>query len=352
MKPRILLVAKTVLVAAIFTTVEGVSAGSLTPPAGPVAATMKTLTDVEPRTAINATNTPGDADSLFKITQRGSYYLTGNITGVAGKMGIEIAASGVTLDLMGFDLAGVPGSLDGIGQSGGAQKDIAVINGSIRNWGAVGVNITSSNSYLANLLVANNTNDGITAGMGVVMNCSADQNGGFGINATSLSSTISNCGAQRNTDFGIRCAQGCTISNSWASGNTGGGFLIGSGSTITNCSAVVNTGDGISVSFGSIVSGNTCLSNGLAAGNGAGIHITGSDNRVEANNCAGNDRGIDVDGLGNFITRNICSGNTTNWDVAAGNVCLVVNAATAGAILGNSGGVAPGSTDPNANFTY
>jgi len=61
------------------------SAGDLNPPPGPVAPTMKSLSEVEPRIAINATNTPGDADSLFKITQPGSYYLTGNITGVAGK---------------------------------------------------------------------------------------------------------------------------------------------------------------------------------------------------------------------------------------------------------------------------
>src|SRR5678815_1587099 len=82
--------------------------GPLTPPGAP-APTMKTLDQVEPRVAINATNTPGDDDSLFKITQPGSYYLTGNITGVAGKHGIEIAASGVTLDLNGFDLVGVAG---------------------------------------------------------------------------------------------------------------------------------------------------------------------------------------------------------------------------------------------------
>lgn len=89
-------------------------AGDLNPPAGPVAPTHKTLTEIEPRTAINLANTPGDADSLFKITQPGSYYLTGNITGVAGKHGVEIATSGVSLDLMGFTLTGVAGSLDGV----------------------------------------------------------------------------------------------------------------------------------------------------------------------------------------------------------------------------------------------
>src|SRR5438552_15661460 len=76
-------------------------AGNLTPPAGPIAPTMKTLTEVEPRTAVNSANTPGDADSLYKITQPGAYYLAGNVQGVAAKNGIKIAASGATLALNG-----------------------------------------------------------------------------------------------------------------------------------------------------------------------------------------------------------------------------------------------------------
>ena len=47
-------------------------AGPLDPPAGPVTSTYKTLNEVEPRTPINVVNTPGDADSLFKITAPGS----------------------------------------------------------------------------------------------------------------------------------------------------------------------------------------------------------------------------------------------------------------------------------------
>jgi hypothetical protein len=93
---------------------SAVVAGPLVPPLGPVAPTGKTLAEVEPRIAINLANTPGDADSLFKITQPGSYYLTGNITGVTARHGIEIVASNVTLDLRGFEVRGVAGSLNGI----------------------------------------------------------------------------------------------------------------------------------------------------------------------------------------------------------------------------------------------
>ncbi len=85
-------------------------AGPLDPPAGPVTPTYKTLTEVEPRVAINAANTPGNSTCIFRITQPGSYYVTGNITGVSGKNGLEIGASNVTVDLNGYAVTGVPGS--------------------------------------------------------------------------------------------------------------------------------------------------------------------------------------------------------------------------------------------------
>jgi len=121
---------------------------------------------------------------------------------------------------------------------------------------------------------------------------------------------------------------------------------------VTGCTARLNSGDGIQVVSDCRVTDNSCDSNGNGSGDGAGIHATSSDNRIEGNNCTGADRGIDVDVAGNIIIRNTCSGNTTNWDVVAGNICLVVQGVTGAAILGNSGGVAPGSTDPNANFSY
>src|SRR5436190_21193357 len=74
--------------------------GPLTPPGAP-APTMKTLDQIEPRTPISALP--------FTIGAPGSYYVTGNLTGVAAQHGITINADNVTLDLGGFERAG-PGS--------------------------------------------------------------------------------------------------------------------------------------------------------------------------------------------------------------------------------------------------
>jgi len=42
---------------------------------------VKTLDQVEPRTIVNALNTPGDAKSMFVLSQPGSYYLIENLVG-------------------------------------------------------------------------------------------------------------------------------------------------------------------------------------------------------------------------------------------------------------------------------
>jgi parallel beta-helix repeat protein len=292
-------------------------AGPLDPPAGPVTPTYKTLSEVEPRTAINAANTPGDADSVFRITAPGSYYLTGNITGEVGKHGIEIVpgtGGGITLDLNGFDLRGVAGSLDGVSVTTlNFRANFAVVNGSVRNWGGAGVN-------LATLFAINSRVEGILA--------------------------------SGNTGGGILSFQASTISNCSAYLNGGTGISAGFGSTVADCTAQSNSLDGIACQSGCVVRGNNCSANGNGTGDGAGIHATGADNRIEGNNCIGADRGIDVDSAGNIIIRNTCSGSTTNWDVVAGNVILVITATAAPAVNGNSGGVAPGSTDPSANFSY
>ncbi|MFM9957449.1 MAG: right-handed parallel beta-helix repeat-containing protein [Phycisphaerales bacterium] len=305
-------------------------AGPLNPPPGPVASTP----GPEPRTAINATTTQGDPDSLFKITQPGSYYLADNITGVTGKHGIEIAASGVTLDLNGFDLAGVPGSLDGVNVSLLSAVNVSVRNGSVRAWGGSGINLTDAGTSATN-----------------VADIVASQNGIVGIRM-GFGGTLTRCTAYNNTGSGIAGAAGTVITECAANTNGSHGITTGSGCTISRCTVRSNTGDGINVFGSCLVLSNSCSNNGVGAGTGAGIHALSNDNRIEGNVCTGGDFGVLIDQSGNFVTRNTCSGATNNWNIAAGNTILVVNATTAGAFAGSAGGTAPGSVDPNANFTY
>ncbi len=370
-------------------------AGPINPPPGPVTSTNKTLAEVEPRTAINAVNTPGDADSVFRITQPGSYYLTGNLSGVSGKSGIEIAASGVTIDLGGFMLTGVSGAPNAVVVSGAGLHDIAIFNGVASAWDLSAID-TFSATHCRVEAFRGSTNGGAAVRVGaqslvrgctatlnasagistqascVVEDCVSGANVGQGISAqancvvarcsvegagsnigidASNGSTITACSA---TGFGtgIQVAGDCTVTACTSRSNTSFGVFTGLGCTVSGCTIGNNGGDGIRVNSGCTISGNSLRANGATAV-GAGVHATGADNRIEGNNCTSADIGIDVDAAGNFIARNTCSGNTTNnWDVVAGNVCLVVNAATAPAITGTAGGTAPGSTDPNANFTY
>lgn len=257
-----------------------------------------------------------------------------------------------------------------------------------------GVGIFASGSLINCSAVSNNGTHGIQAGNGTVLTgCSANSNTATiaailvadGCSLTNCSAqgnttpnaivagegcSLANCAAHQNTSTasisaGFNTGIGCTITNCSATRNTstaatftsttGVGFIVGSEGNIQGSTASINLGDGIRVFGACTVRHNNCTRNGSGSGDGAGIHALGSgggDNRIESNNVIGNDRGIDVDTTGNFITKNTASGNTNNWDVVSGNVLLVVSATTAVAVSGNSGGVAPGSTDPNANFSY
>src|SRR5207247_5018841 len=75
----------------------------------------------------------------FTISQPGSYVLNGNLTGVSGQNGINVTANNVTIDLQGFELVGVPGSFNGIAHTSGSVSGLTVRNGTIRNWGQLGI---------------------------------------------------------------------------------------------------------------------------------------------------------------------------------------------------------------------
>lgn len=271
--------------------------GSLTPPGAP-APTMKSLAQVEPRIIVNAVNTPGDATSSFIISQPGSYYLTSNITGTASKNGIVIAASGVTLDLMGFEIAGVASSLSGV-FVGGTRDNLAVRNGTVRGWGSDGVDAFNAyNGQYQDLRLSDNGQNGLECGgTSTVINCMAQNNGynGFqliaggssvsrciayindmaGFSATGPQGTvISDCSASSNTGPGISMGPGCIVSNSSAVGNSSHGISVGSSSTVSDCAAKSNTGNGISADVGSTISGCTAYinqQNGISVSDGSTV---------------------------------------------------------------------------------
>ena len=125
------------------------------------------------------------------------------------------------------------------------------------------------------------------------------------------------------------------------------------GATVSECVSSGNGNHGIEVSSACRVVSNTCNNNGATAAVGAGIHVVSGRNRIEHNDCFQNDIGMHIDFAGNFIIGNTCGSNSTvNWNVDSGNVCYIVSATTSAFISGDSGGVSPGSANPNANFTY
>jgi len=309
---------------------------------------MKTLDQIEPRTPIMALP--------FTIDTPGSYYLSGNLTGTVGANGISIVANDVTLDLGGFQLAGVAGSVNGIDVADGLAN-IAVINGTIRDWGGMGLDASlATNCQVERLRVFNNANtglqvdqgstvigcaaryngmDGIVAGnASTVRDCSARNNGLDGIR-TGAGSTIAFCSARNNTDDGVQAGSGSTLLGCTGSANTDDGINLGAGGTATNCTALENGDDGVQAgagctirsctaqfnfSDGVVVTDNCHVSGNTGDGNlAAGIHASGVANRIDGNHATGNLLGIDVDLGGNLVVRNSASGNGTNYSVVGGN---------------------------------
>ena len=344
-------------------------AGDLDPPGGTTTPTMKTLDEVEPRTLISAANTPGDADSTFKITAPGSYYLTDNATGEAGKHGIEITSGNVSIDLMGFTLSGVPGSLDGIKTTVLGLQNIAIRNGSIVGWASNGIDIglmASENSIVEDIRASNNTLIGIRIGHNTVLNkcvCSDNQSGVIsGVACTFTECTVRNCVQ------GLSAGFGGVVSNCVAHDNGTNGFVVSTG-TITNCTAAFNGLNGIQAQSGTTVIGCTAhssggsgfwansdcifLNNTSRANTQAGIFVFADKCRIEGNNCLENTTGIEIDGAANYIVRNVCTDNTTNFDFASDNrFGEIVNhkLSSTAPISGDSAPGAMGTTDPWANF--
>ena len=365
-------------------------AGPLNPPPGPIASTP----GPEPRIAINSTNTPGDLNARFRITQPGSYYLTGNLSAPLTQTLIEIAADNVTLDLNGFTVKKGNAGDHGIATDT-FRNGIVIRNGFVEGWTGDGIRVLSSflgaETVIEDVVSRGNGGYGIrVSGVGIIRRCAAQENAnGFGLDG----GQIQHSHAQRNDVRGfdlsgrvnaVSCSAFnnledgffgfiCTFYNCFASNNSGNGFNVGS-SLVTNCQASGNGQNGIDTGRESLVFTNHCTANGsadirvddecrvagnvcrtLTGSNDPGIRVNGSGNHIVDNSCTGGDRGIIVNGTGNILERNRCSATGSNYSIAAGNRYGPIVDIRSGGTAAVSGSSAPGtmtSTDPTANFSY
>jgi hypothetical protein len=266
---------------------------------------------------------PGDGTAQRIISAPGSYYLTSNLVAVAGLNGISIRANNVTLDLNGFALIGVPGSLDGINATM-PWRNVEIRTGNIEGWGGDGLdtslvtdgrcfNVRSTSnggngfnlgprSVVTECQASSNAVHGFVVAGGVVKQCIAVANGfmggapalghGFFMSAPlGESDVIKDCVAITNATDGINVAPG----------------LPGRGAVIADNSTKNNLSDGIEVYNHCIIRGNNALANVAS-----GIHVVGmgTGNRIEENHLSLNPIGVlcDPPTIANLVIKNSSQG--------------------------------------------
>lgn len=329
--PFRLAVFSTVVLCGLNLPLDATGQGSITPP-GPPGPVMKTLSQIEARTPISALP--------YAITNPGSYYLTGNLTGTSGTNGITIVASDVSIDLNGFALIGVPGSSNGISAQGTSvtETNLTVHNGIIRNWGGMGIHgFYIYNCALRDLTAEANGGNGLEVGsMGLIRNCIATRNGSAGIVSEVGGGLIIQCNAGFNSYHGI-FASSAVVEDCIATGNGATGIYIYNYSKAENCGAYNNTDDGIALGYYCHALDNTCEGNNPSGSSSyGGIRTFFVGGRIEGNHIEYNaGYGILVSALGGgtqwLIVRNSTVGTKTNaYSIPAGNdVGPWGNAATA-----------------------
>jgi parallel beta-helix repeat protein len=221
-----------------------------------------------------------------------------------------------------------------VGIGGSVEGSNALDNGDASHV-AVGISMSDS-SVVAHCNCENNTGTGIALGNGGrVFDCTVSKNGAGGLAGGIAGGTV------------IEISD-CTI---WS--NTGAGLVLGDHAQVTRVHVNNSTTDGIVVHSLAVV--RECTPDFQTAG--VGIRVTGSQNRIEANNVTRNSTGILVNGTENVIIRNTASNTTANYNFVAGNrYGPIIDLTSAGtpAVTG-TGNSAAGTTlsaDPWANFAY
>jgi hypothetical protein len=313
--------------------------GPLDPPDGPVAPTYKTLDQVEPRVPVQSL--PGSSAALHVISEPGSYYLTADLQGVAGKAGIEILAKDVVLDLAGFTMRGTPGAGPCIEAADGADA-VVVRNGCIDAW-ARAIRLRKS-SAIQRVRVINHPADTClhVADDSVIEDCSASGPGnGIRVWADGERSIVRRC-VSSGGDNGFRLQfaahlEGC------AAGHASIGLEAPNAAQTIRQFRAVRCGTGIQVDSGAVI--EDCHAFECSS---AGIEVRGYACTVSRNAIITAPTGILVTGTGHLLVQNRVHNSPTPYAIVPGNAYGPV--VDVGGV-GNIGSIAD-AEHPWANFIH
>lgn len=369
------------MIAALACVLSLLIGGPIDPPASAIAPTGKTIGEIEPRIAVQSL--PAGATAMHVISQSGSYYLTGNISGATGKNGIQVLADNVTIDLCGFAVVGVTGGGDGFTGPGGSTylKNTAVINGTVRGWPGSGINIPADNARFEKLRLSNNSLSGINTGTALgtsIADCQFIDNGGTGSGGGNLF-TGSGCIVERcafvsslltGSALGVSTADGSVVRDCVFNSVRGTCIAAGGQCVVERNMIVAGKAEGINVGAKSVVSNNTvsgttangitlngqqCVARGNTLTNCApgstsfgGLVSSLNHHTIDGNSATFCGQGIRITGLGSIVIRNTARQNLNNFTIGSSNsVGPLVTVSLSGdfAAVANAG-------SPWANFVH
>ena len=178
----------------------------------------------------------------YRITQPGSYRLSGNLNVDEQTTAIVIAHDNVTLDLNGFTIGGPnvcrstvgpPIGLvmctftsTGIGIDAGFSANITIANGVIVGMGRYGI-VSGPGTRVDSVTVSQSGSDGISIASGLINTCRLLFNGGNGILANSSAGSVKNSLFEHNKGLGmlLNVAWGYS-GNVFVENNLGNNFLV------------------------------------------------------------------------------------------------------------------------------
>jgi hypothetical protein len=235
---------------------------------------LRAVAQSDPRVPIPAAGQPAPP---FEITSPGSYYLSGDRR--ASGDGIRVNADDVTIDLMGFTLAG-PDSGSSVGITMNGRRNVEIRHGTIRSFGGRGIHDrnepgTAWGKRILDVRVIANGRCGICLGGdgNLVRDCLVADNKGTGACCGGL---LEGNVFLNNATGGIACGDGALVLGNTIAKGGGAGIFARSSCRIRDNLVSDSQNSGIYTEYGSLVEGNVVTNANRSGVIGyAGIKVIG-----------------------------------------------------------------------------